>query len=96
MIRKIITWGSVATAVIAIVTAWTMLGLPTPAWTSDIKRLDRQQVDNAVRIYQQDVRSLLSLPPPKDPVGRQNWEEQLRQSRQKLDLYQRRQIEMKK
>lgn len=96
MTRKIITWGSVASALAAIITLYTLLGGPRPAWTSDVQRLDRAQADLAVQLYQGRIQSLLSVQPPTDPVARQNWDEQLREQRRKLDKAQERQIELSK
>lgn len=93
---RLLKWTPVPAAVLAMIGIWGALGFPRPAWTSDIKRLDRQQADIAAQVYQDRIRSLLSVQPPSDPVARQNWNEQLRQTRKKLDAAQERQIELSK
>lgn len=88
--------GSAAGAIVAILTVWVMLGLDRPAWTSDLKAISREQADTAVQLHQSNLRSLLSVQPPTDPVARQNWEELVRQTRNSLDAAVKRQVELSK
>lgn len=92
----LIKLSSCAAGAAALVALWASFGFPTPATSMDIRRLDRQQAGIATQLYQDRVHSLLSVQPPTDPVARQNWEEQLRQTRQQLDAAQQRQIELSK
>lgn len=94
---KRVGWiGTIAGAITAVITAWHVIGGPMPAWSSDILKLDRKQTEIAAELYANRVRSLLAYPPPTDPVARQNWNEELRQSRQKLDAAEQRRIELSK
>lgn len=89
-------WLSIPGAIFALIAAWMALGLPTPAWTTDIRRLDRQQVENAIQIYNDRVHSLLSVQPPTDPIANQNWQEQLRHAHTKQDQLEQRLLELSK
>jgi len=51
MFRYIVRAGAVAMAIIALIGFWHTMGWDTPAWSSDVKRLDRQQTENAIDIY---------------------------------------------
>ena len=96
MMPEWLKYAPLPAALLAAVTLWGAFGFPKPAWTTDIKRLDRQQADIASQLYQDRIRSLLSVQPPSDPVARQNWNEQLRQTRKQLDAAQERRIELSK
>lgn len=95
-IKRVGAVGTIAGAVGAIITTWHLIGAPIPAWSSDILKLDRKQTEIAAELYGNRVRNLLAIPPPADPVARQNWDEELRQSRQKLDAAEQRRIELSK
>lgn len=96
IIKAILQAGAVAGALIAIVTAWRMFGGPTPAWASDISRLDKHQSELAVEIYDAKLRRYLSSARPTDPANRQIFDEDLRQARQQRDDAERRRIELSK
>lgn len=95
--RRLLIWiGAPAGALVSVLTAWTMLGLPRPAFSTDIQRLDRQQVDNAINIYQDRVNALLSIQPPTDPAAHRQWRERLRRAQQYLDAATQRKLDMSK
>ena len=94
--KKIIQGGAVAAALIAISSAWHLIGAPIPALSSDIQRLDLKQSTYAVELYNQKLRSYLTSQPPNDPAARQLWEEDARQARQQRDDAEKRRIELSK
>ena len=51
--------GAVAGAILAIAGGWHWAGLPIPAWSQDVRRLEAQQLDTAIEVYQQKQRSLV-------------------------------------
>lgn len=59
MTKSIIRLGALAGAIVAIVGAWHLFGFPEVAWSSDVKRLDSQQTDTAISVYQQSLDSAL-------------------------------------
>ena len=83
-------------AVGAAIALWILLGFPTLATSSDIQRLDRKQAVDAVEIYDSKLRRYLAAQPPADPVAKQNWDEEVRRSRQQLDEAEKRRIELSK
>lgn len=91
----IIRLGKVAAALTAIGVVLAYLSTFI-AWSSDVRRLDRHQADQAVEIYDSKVRRYLAVPPPADPVANQNWSEELRRSRSQLDAAEKRRIELSK
>lgn len=53
--------GAVAGAIIALAglcKVYAELGLPTVAWSQDVERLENQQIDTAIEVYQQKQRAL--------------------------------------
>jgi len=88
--------GITAGALVSLAALWHLLDFPTPAWSTDIQKLNRRAADTAVDLYQSNVRSLLAIQPPTDPSAKLKWEEELRQARQKLDASQTRVIELSK
>ncbi|HTQ99851.1 MAG TPA: hypothetical protein VMH83_07670 [Candidatus Acidoferrum sp.] len=88
--------GALAGSLTALVGLWHLLGMPTPAWSSDIQKLNLHQSEMAIDIYNSRVRGLLATAPPADPVAKQSWDEELRQARQKLDDAEKRRIELSK
>lgn len=94
--KMILQVGAVAGALTAIVTAWHLFDMPTPAWSSDIHKLNSNQATIAVEVYDAKLRRYLSTSPPTDPVARQIWDEDLRQARQQRDAAERRRIETSK
>lgn len=94
--KAIIYYGGIAGGLTAMVVLWHTFGLPSVAWSSDIQRLDRQQTDTAIEIYQRAVRGQLSAPAPAESASKQLWEEELRENRRKLDEATKRRIELGK
>lgn len=82
----------------ALIALWILLGFPTLATSSDIKRLDRRQIDTAVEVYQSKTRNIiLNAPAPTaTPQTQRLYEEELRQSRDQLKRAEDRKIELSK
>jgi len=89
-------WLGVPAAALAFLTLWVLLGFPKLATGSDIQRLDRQQTETAIEVYDRKVRGYLVSPAPVDPVNRQIWEEDLRRARDQLKRAEDRKIELSK
>jgi len=89
-------WLGVPAALLACLGLWLALGGGTIATGSDIKRLDRQQSETAIEVYDRKVRGYLANPAPADPVNRQIWEEDLRRARDQLKRAEDRKIELSK
>jgi len=97
MIKKwLISLGSIAGAIAAIIALWLTFGGPTIATSADIKRLDRQQADIAIEIYQTKLRSLLSLSPAQDTPAYSAWQEELAQTRDQIKRAEDRKLELAK
>jgi len=90
--------GAVAAAMTAIVVAYVQFGGPVPAWSEDIKRLDRQQTEIAVDIYRQAVKDgvLLQTFAGDNATARAIIDEDLREARENLKRARDRQIELSK
>ena len=88
--------GSIAGALMAIAGVWHLFEMPTPAWSSDIQKLNNNQANIAVELYNQKLRNYLVSTPPADPAAKQIWEEDLRQARQQRDDAEKRRIELSK
>jgi hypothetical protein len=100
MSARIIKAGAVAAALTAIAGAWAMFDGPVPAWSEDIRRLDRQQTEIAVEVYQRAIRDLV-VTLTKDEiqasvVARTIVEQDLERDRAKLDAARSRLIELSK
>lgn len=78
----------------ALIALWILLGFPTLATSTDIKRLDRAQAETAVEVYDRKVRAYLTSTPPSDPVHRQIWDEELRRAREQLKSAEDRKIQL--
>lgn len=89
----IVRGGAVAIALGAIATLLAQFDL-MPAFSGDIKTLDRKQTNTAVEVYQNKVRSLLLLPEPEGPVRRRIWQEELNHARRQLEAAEDRKIEL--
>jgi hypothetical protein len=87
--------GAMAAALTAIVAAYAQFG-PMPAWSEDIRRLDRQQTEIAVDIYRQAVKDgvLLQTFAGNNATARAIIEEDLREARENLKRARDRQIEL--
>ena len=94
-IKGLLQAGAVAGAVSAIILTWKLVDFPTPAWSSDIHRLDRTQTEIATELYNNKLRSLLAVAPPADPVARQNWDEEVRVTRQQRDNAEKRRLDLR-
>lgn len=64
------------------------------AWSADIRRLDRQQLETAVEVYSATRRSLLVIEPPAGTTAHKAWREELEDARNKLRRAQDRKIEL--
>lgn len=91
-------WTAIATALTAAAAAWVSLGFPVPASSEDIRRLDRQQAEQAIEIYQRAVRDgVIALTNPEitaSAVARTIVEQQLEKDKAKLDAARERSIEL--
>ena len=97
MLKQILTIGAVASAFAAIVGLWIMLGFPIAATSGDIERLDRKQTDLGIEVYQNKLRGFYAIPPPQnDPRARQLWQEDIGHTRKRLELLERRKLELEK
>jgi hypothetical protein len=92
--------GAVAAALTAIVAGYVQFGGPMPAWSEDIRRLDRQQVEIAVEVYQRAIReSVVTLTKDEiqaNVVARTIVEQDIERDRVKLDAARARLIELGK
>lgn len=70
---------------VAAITVWGWLGFPVVATSADVQRLDREQATIAVELYNQKVRSLLTIPPPEDFQQRTFWEQELERAKRMRD-----------
>ena len=94
--RILLQAGAAATAILAIAGLWVFLGGPIPAFSGDIKRLDRSQADTAEDIYARQLRGYILNPPPKDETARKFYEEEIANLRDKLRRASERKIELSK
>lgn len=53
--------GAIATALVALASGWVYFGLPRPAWSQDVERLESQQLATASEVYQQKLDDLTVL-----------------------------------
>ena len=63
---------------------------------SDVRALNRGQVENAIQTYVNTRRSLLVIEPKPGTTAHKAWEEDLNDARDKLRQMQRRKIELSK
>lgn len=96
MKRWIITTGSIAGALVAIISAIQFLPIDRPAWSSDIKRLNRSQAEYAVELYSNKVRSIIVTPKPTNEPNATLWTEELDRAKRQLDSAERQRIELSK
>ncbi len=96
MIRWLIKLGTVAGSLTAIGALWVALGGPTPATSADIKRLDRQQTETAIDVYNTKLRSLPVIAPAENTPAYQAWKEELDQTREQIKRAEDRKIELSK
>ena len=67
----VIRLGAVAAALASIVGFWIYIGGPIPAWSTDIKRLDREQTDTAIELYQRaQDNALITQDVLRDPAAK--------------------------
>jgi hypothetical protein len=95
--------GQVAGALVAIgalVTLWPKIGLPVPAWSQDVERLESQQLDTAAEVYQQKRDDLTVLGAKLKATGEATETEQslvekeLQRAQKALDRIEQRRIEL--
>lgn len=98
--QRVVGLGSVAGALIAITTAWGSFGFPTLASSADIKRLDRQQTETMIEVWQRAYQeSVLALTDDKvrdNAVARTIVEGNIERARSKLEDARERLIELSK
>jgi hypothetical protein len=97
--------GAAAGAVItlaAVVGAWHVLNLPVPAWSQDVQRLEKQQLNTATEVYQQKLDNLtilgaqLRVSPSATDAERNLIENQKKETERMLEEIKRRRIELSK
>lgn len=88
--------GAAAGALTAIIGLWLLIGAPIPAFSSDLRKLDNQQVETAIDLYRKDVRDAILLrgAVKGDPTAERLIEENLQEARDKLKRAQDRKIEL--
>lgn len=97
-VRSLIQVGAVCAALVAIAGAWHLFEIPTLAWSSDIQKLNRNQAETAVEVYQSKLRgTVLNAPAPgATPQTHRLYEEELNQARTQLKRAEDRKIELSK
>jgi len=98
LVKWLLQAGAVATALVAVASAWQLFGGDTLAWSSDVKRLDRKQAEVAVEVYTTKRNSLiLNAPPQTANVQTQRLhEEALHDANRQLKQAEDRKIELSK
>lgn len=95
--------GGVAGAIVALATflsIWSRLGLPTPAWSQDVDRLEDQQLGIAGEVYQQKLDDLtvlgarLKATPEASEQEKALIEKQIRDTERKIEQIEQRKIEL--
>jgi hypothetical protein len=67
----VVRLGALAAALVSIAGFWAYIGGPLPAWSTDIKRLDREQTDTAIELYQRaQDNALITQDLLKDPAAK--------------------------
>lgn len=94
--RLIVRLAMVAAGFVTLVGAYKTFDLPIPAWAEDINRLEKQQVDTAIEVYQNKYRSFLALPRPKEAIQQRAWEIEVDRSLKQLERAEQRKIELSK
>lgn len=64
---------------------WLLLGLPLPATSGDIKRIDCKYAPAAVAAYSSQQQNLLAIKPADDPRSQNAWKALLAQAERQLD-----------
>ena len=89
--------GAVATALIALVAAWHLFGGDSPAWSSDLRKLDARQSESAIDTYTKAIRDDTILKSQvNDRATQALIDERLREYHTKLKAAQDRKIELGK
>lgn len=95
--RWLIKAGAVASALVALAGAWHFFGGDTPAWSSDMRKLDARQAEQAIDTYTKAVRDDTILREQiKDPVTRALIDDRLNEYQSKLMNARKRKIELGK
>ena len=103
--RPLLRVGGVAGAIVALVaflSMWGRLGLPTPAWSQDVERLEDQQLDMAGEVYQQKLDDLtvlgarLKATPEASEQEKALVNKQIRDAERKIEQIEQRKIELSK
>ncbi len=94
MNQAILKFGGLAAAIASIVGLWVLIGFPTIATSDDLKKLNQEQVETGIQVYQNKLRFFFLAPPKEDdPVARRFWEEDIAKTRRQLQRYEQRKIE---
>lgn len=74
-------------ALIATGVVWSTLGFPTFASSTELRRIERQQIEIAIQTYQNALNSLIATTPPEaaPPSQRRAWEQQYEQANRALN-----------
>lgn len=74
-------------ALIATGVVWSTLGFPTFASSTELRRVERQQVEIAIQTYQNTLNALIATTPPDaaPPSQRRAWEQQFEQANKALN-----------
>jgi hypothetical protein len=86
----------------AVAGAWHALSLPTPAWSQDVMRLEKQQLDTATEVYQEKLNNLtilgtqLKVSPSATDAERNLIENEKKAAQRTLDGINQRRIELSK
>lgn len=86
----------------AVAGVWHALSLPTPAWSQDVMRLEKQQLDTATEVYQEKLNNLtilgtqLKVSPSATDAERNLIENEKKAAQRTLDGINQRRIELSK
>jgi hypothetical protein len=75
---------------------WSTVGCSGWTNSADIKRLDRQQTETAIDVYNTKLRSLLVIAPAENTPAYQAWKEEFDQTREQIKRAEDRKIELSK
>ena len=93
--NKIIYYGSLAGALLALGGLWSALGWPTPAWSSDIQRLNARQASTAVDVYSRAISDDMILKSQvTDQMTKDLIDDRIKMNTEKLEDSQKRKIEL--
>lgn len=86
--KRLKALGIIAVALAAILGLWTQLGLPTIAWSTDIKHLKDENIKQGVVLYTGQLRQFLyHSPQTMDGIVLEQWQEIVKEKRRNLKIY---------